>query len=126
MLGEALIDRLIEWRVRGLGPRVAIEIVIEIELGSRSVDREIEKLTSGGQWAISRLWSRPGSWLVRDQGGNIGGLRVEYLRVFDPRTSLLCRRQILPAPLAIFNKLCEILDWIYEIYVDLLLQNKSS
>ena len=29
---------------------------------------------------------------------------------------------ISPAPLAIFNKLCEILDyWIYEIYVDLLI-----
>ena len=30
---------------------------------------------------------------------------------------------ILPAPMAIFNKLCEILDclWIYEIYVDLLI-----
>ena len=29
---------------------------------------------------------------------------------------------ISPAPMAIFNKLCEILDyWIYEIYVDLLI-----
>ena len=25
------------------------------------------------------------------------------------------------APMAIFNKRCEILDWIYEIYVDLLI-----
>ena len=44
------------------------------------------------------------------------------VHLFNPRTSWLCRRQISPAPLAIFNKLCEILDyWIYEIYVDLLI-----
>ena len=37
--------------------------------------------------------------------------------------SWLYRRQISPAPMAIFNKLCEILVclWIYEIYVDLLI-----
>ena len=44
------------------------------------------------------------------------------VHLFNPRTSWLCRRQISPAPVAIFNKLCEILDyWIYEIYVDLLI-----
>ena len=46
------------------------------------------------------------------------------VHLFNPRTSWLCRRQISPAPLAIFNNLCEIFGslWIYEIYVDLLVR----
>ena len=37
------------------------------------------------------------------------------VHLFNPRTLWLCRRQISPAPMAIFNKLCEILDCILDI-----------
>ena len=83
MLGEALIDRLIKWQVHGLGPRVAIEIVIDIELGSRSVDREIEKLTSRGN-RDGRLRAN-GRYRGRgqDQDGGWFETRVATLEVYE-------------------------------------------
>ena len=50
------------------------------------------------------------------------GAEGRVLDSIQELASWLCKQQILPAPMAIFNKLCEILDyWIYEIYVDLLI-----
>ena len=60
---------------------------------------------------------------VLDDDGGISLCLMFHGSFFNPRNLWLCRRQISPAPMAIFNKLCEILDclWIYEIYVDLLI-----
>ena len=45
---------------------------------------------------------------------------VGYLRLFDPRTSLLCRQRDFIGAYGIFNNRVKYVD-IYEIYADLLI-----